>query len=180
MTKICPECGHKQKDNAKFCSKCGTPFDKIGKDHKPKNKKKLGLAILIIVIVIAAVAVYAISCDKVSISSIYSSSMSCYNNESEIYYMYDAYSMFTIDSSNKNLSHFTSNFTFYSGNSVVKTVSGDIFDYENQYMASTYFTSRELYNIDSVKLDIYNVNGNLIASKEAPFTMGYMGEPIEI
>ena len=139
MTKICPECGREQKDNAKFCSKCGTPFDKIGNNHKPKNKKKLGLAILIIVIVIAAVAVYAISCDKVSISSIYSSSMSCYNNESEIYYMYDAYSMFTIDSSNKNLSHFTSNFTFYSGNSVVKTVSGEIFDYENQYTASTFF-----------------------------------------
>ena len=60
------------------------------------------------------------------------------------------------------------NFTFYSGNSVVKTVSGEIFDYENQYVASTFFTSIELYNIDSVKLDIYNVNGNLIASKEAP------------
>lgn len=180
MTKICPECGYEQKDNAKFCSKCGTPFDKIGNNHKPKNKKKLGLAILIIVILIAAVAFYAISCDKVSISRIDSFSMSCYNNESEIYYVYDASGMFTIDSSNKNLSHFTSNFTFYSGNSVVKTVSGELLDYENQYIASTYFTSKELYNIDSVKLDIYNVNGNLIASKEAPFTMGYMGEPIEI
>ena len=62
----------------------------------------------------------------------------------------------------------------------VINIHADILDYENQYMASTYFTSKELYNIDSVKLDIYNVNGNLIASKEAPFTMGYMGEPIEI
>lgn len=198
MTKFCPECGSEQKDDAKFCSKCGVSFQsqltskekiKKFKNTKLKNKKKIGIiaaVIIIIVIVAAVVVVSSINADKVTLSNIDASSYAMYGIDSVTYetdtsvvdYLYYVDADIIIDDSKKDVSQYSGKITFYEGDSEVKSVSGYIDEWEGEEFIYGDFSSKTLYNIDNVKIDIYNLDGKLVESVKSAFTMGDMANPI--
>ena len=126
MTKFCPECGCEQKDDAKFCSKCGVSFQsqltskekiKKFKNTKLKNKKKIGIivAVIIIIAIIAAVVVVSsINADKVTLSNIDASSYAMYGTDPVTYetdtsvvdYLYYVDADIIIDDSKKDGSQY--------------------------------------------------------------------------
>ena len=59
---FCPECGKKNKDEAKFCEYCGTKIvDDSPKEFKPVNKKKVDKKTKIIISIITGILIVLIS-----------------------------------------------------------------------------------------------------------------------
>lgn len=194
MTKICPECGCEQKDKAKFCSKCGVPFKSTSNTKEIEkqenilgNKKRMALIIILIIIIALIIAVTAISltAEKITISNIEASSFAVYTEDtftdpldSSIDYFYYVDAIIEIEGFNKDISQYSGNATFYNGNTEVRSIPLLIEDYYGTTYISGDFTLNSVYDVDNVKIDVYNSDGKLVKSVNTTFTMGDMTNPI--
>lgn len=98
--------------------------------------------------------------------------------DSSIDYFYYVDAIIEIEGFNKDISQYSGNATFYNGNTEVKSIPLLIEDYYGTTYISGDFTLNSVYDVDNVKIDVYNSDGKLVKSVNTTFTMGDMTNPI--